>query len=172
MYIYGYDVDMFAQIEVLKEAPAVLSLGKFYDENGFTYEWHQSYLITSVRDTDCKNPTFPWLSQPCKQQNTRPRLWPTRSWHKLWATTSDLWKQNYQNGFNHSRKDGQRDRGVRHASLQLTWKYHRQHVLFPRILPQNLLRRKAQCIHSFSQRPVVRRTQTHESYKGATQKKT
>ena len=48
--------------------------------------------------------TFPWWSQACKQPNIRPKFCTTGSRHKLWATTSDEWKQNYQNGFNHSRK--------------------------------------------------------------------
>ena len=39
----------------------------------------------------------------------------------------------------HSRKDLQGDRQVRQTSLELEWKYHRQHILFPRILQQNLL---------------------------------
>ena len=41
----------------------------------------------------------------CKQPNTKSKLWVTRSRHELWATMSQMWKQLYQNGCNHSRQD-------------------------------------------------------------------
>ena len=53
--------------------------------------------------TEKPTTTFPWWSQTCKQPITRSKLWTTECKHKLWATTSDVWKQNYQTGFNHSR---------------------------------------------------------------------
>ena len=56
------------------------------------------------------------LSQACKQLMTRPELWVTGSRHKLWATTSWKWKQIYQNGFNHSRKDWRGDLQFWHVS--------------------------------------------------------
>ena len=106
--------------------------------NGIQVSHHISSSMgeaSSVKPTT----TFLWWSQARKQQNTRPELRATRSWHNLSATTSDVWKQNYQNGFNHSRKDSQGDRHVRQTSLQVTWKYHFQHFLLPRIIQQNLL---------------------------------
>ena len=51
-----------------------------------------------------------------------------------------MWTQNYQNGFNHSRKV---EKGVisqvRQKYLQLTSQRHRQHFFLPRILHQCLL---------------------------------
>ena len=60
------------QVQLLKESPAVLSLGKLCEENGYPYEWHPyhpSYLIKNGRNTECKtdNP-----HQTCRQPNTRP----------------------------------------------------------------------------------------------------
>ena len=68
--------------------------------------------------------TFPWWSQTCQQPNTRP---------KLWATGSDVWKQNYEKRFNQSRKDWRGDLQVRQTSLHLAWWYHLQQFLLPRI---------------------------------------
>ena len=31
--------DIFLNLKVLDNTPSVLSLGKFFDENGFSYEW-------------------------------------------------------------------------------------------------------------------------------------
>ena len=42
------DLDMFVHIQLLKESPAVLPLGKLCEENAYSYEGHpgqQSYLI-------------------------------------------------------------------------------------------------------------------------------
>ena len=33
------DLDVFLTMKVLKNTPAVLSLGKLCDENGYSYEW-------------------------------------------------------------------------------------------------------------------------------------
>ena len=68
-----------------------------------------SYIIIKNGRTSIVQPTttFPWWSQACKQQHTGPKLWASGSQHTLLATTSDEWKQNYQNGFNRSRKDSQ-----------------------------------------------------------------
>ena len=42
------DLDMFVEVQVLKESPAVLSLGNLCEERGCSYEWHPgqpSFLI-------------------------------------------------------------------------------------------------------------------------------
>ena len=49
--------------------------------------------------------------------------------HMLRATTSDVWKQNYQHGFNSSRKDGQGYPKDLQTCLQLTWPYSGRHFL-------------------------------------------
>ena len=51
-----FDLDMFFQIQLVKESPAVLSLGKLCVENGFSYEWHPgqpSYLIENGKKIEC-----------------------------------------------------------------------------------------------------------------------
>ena len=37
--VYVKDLGIFVTVKVLDKTPAVLSLGKFYDENGYPYEW-------------------------------------------------------------------------------------------------------------------------------------
>ena len=51
------DLDMFVQVQVSKESPAVLSLGKMCEENGFWHEWHPGHpscLIKNGRNIGCK----------------------------------------------------------------------------------------------------------------------
>ena len=37
--VYVQELDTFLTKKVLENTPAVLSLGKLYDENGYSYEW-------------------------------------------------------------------------------------------------------------------------------------
>ena len=37
--VYVKELDMFLTMKVLENTPAVLSLGKLCDENGYSYEW-------------------------------------------------------------------------------------------------------------------------------------
>ena len=37
--VYVYDLDLFATVQLLEDAPAVLSLGKLCEEHGKPYEW-------------------------------------------------------------------------------------------------------------------------------------
>ena len=37
--VYVKELDIFLTVKVLENTPAVLSLGKFCDENGYSYEW-------------------------------------------------------------------------------------------------------------------------------------
>ena len=132
-----------------------------------------SHLIFSRMGETSSTPTttFPWWSQACKQPKTRPELWTTGSRHELWATMRYDWEQNYQNGFFHSRKDYQRDRHVLQTTLQLTWWYHRQCFLFPRILQQNLIQTKQKESTISALGPELRSMQTHESHESAKQNK-
>ena len=37
--VYVKELDIFLTLKVLEDTPAVLSLGKLCDENGYSYEW-------------------------------------------------------------------------------------------------------------------------------------
>ena len=37
--VYVKELDIFLNMKVLDNTPAVLSLGKLFDENGYSYEW-------------------------------------------------------------------------------------------------------------------------------------
>ena len=102
-------------------------------------------LQKNGRTIDCKTDKhMPFVVPQCKQPNTTPKFWANGRRHKLWATMSDVRKQNYRNGFNHSRKDWQGNLPVRQTYLQLTWQYeyHLPQFLRPRILQENLLQIK------------------------------
>ena len=46
--VYVKELDIFSTMKVLENTPAVLSLGKLCDENGYSYEWingQKSHLI-------------------------------------------------------------------------------------------------------------------------------
>ena len=46
--VYVKELDIFLTMKVLEDTPAVLSLGKLCDENGYSYEWingQQPHLI-------------------------------------------------------------------------------------------------------------------------------
>ena len=48
--VYVKELDMFLTMKVLENTPAVLSLGKLCDENGYSYEW-----INGQNHISCKN---------------------------------------------------------------------------------------------------------------------
>ena len=52
--VYVKDLDIFFTVKVLENTPAVLSLGKFCDENGYSYEWINGQKTTShkARNSD------------------------------------------------------------------------------------------------------------------------
>ena len=106
---YVYDLDMCIEVQLLKEPTAVLSLGQMCEVNGPSSEGRPgqpSYIVKIGRKPSVKpTTTFLWWLQECKQPYTRSEHWMTASEHQLWATRSAVWKQNYQCGFDHSRKD-------------------------------------------------------------------
>ena len=54
---FACDLYIFVQVQLLKELPAILSLGKLYEQNGYSYQWHPgqpSYPIKNGRTIECK----------------------------------------------------------------------------------------------------------------------
>ena len=45
--MYVKELDIFLTMKVLEDTPAVLSLGKLCDENGYSYEWIKGQKTTS-----------------------------------------------------------------------------------------------------------------------------
>ena len=45
--VYVKELDIFLTMKVLENTPAVLSLGKLCDENGYSYEWINGQKHTS-----------------------------------------------------------------------------------------------------------------------------
>ena len=55
------ELDIFLTLEVLENTPAVLSLGKLCDENGYSYEWingQKTHLIKNGIRIQCNTEKF------------------------------------------------------------------------------------------------------------------
>ena len=48
--VYVKELDIFLTMKVLENTPAVLSLGKFCDENGYSYEWINGQKPHLIKD--------------------------------------------------------------------------------------------------------------------------
>ena len=63
--VYVKELDFFLTMKVLENTPAVLSLGKLCDENGYSYEWingQKPHLIKNGIRKQCNTENFPGLS--------------------------------------------------------------------------------------------------------------
>ena len=59
--VYVKELDIFLTMKVLENTPAVLSLGKLYEENGYSYEWingQKPHLIKDAIRTPCNTENF------------------------------------------------------------------------------------------------------------------
>ena len=59
--VYVKELDIFLTMEVLDNTPAVLSLGKLCDENGYSYEWingQKPHFIKSGIRIQCSTENF------------------------------------------------------------------------------------------------------------------
>ena len=59
--VYVKELDIFLTVQVLENTPAVLSLGKLCDENGYSYEWingQKPYLIEDGIQIICNTENF------------------------------------------------------------------------------------------------------------------
>ena len=59
--VYVKELDIFLTMKVLENSPAVLSLGKLCDENGYSYEWingQKPHLIKNVIRIQCNTENF------------------------------------------------------------------------------------------------------------------
>ena len=59
--VYVKELDIFLTVKVLENTPAVLSLGKLCDENGYSYEWinrQKPHLIKDGIRTQCNTENF------------------------------------------------------------------------------------------------------------------
>ena len=59
--VYVKELDIFLTLKVLENTPAVLSLGKLCDENGYSYEWiygQRPHLIKNGIRIQCNTENF------------------------------------------------------------------------------------------------------------------
>ena len=65
--VYVKELDIFLTMKVLENTPAVLSLGKLCDENGYSYEWINSqkpHLIKNGIRIQCTTENFVTIVVP------------------------------------------------------------------------------------------------------------
>ena len=69
-FVYVKELDIFLTMKVLENTPAVLSLGKLCDENGYSYEWingQKPHLIKNEIRIPCNTENFaPLWFQACQ----------------------------------------------------------------------------------------------------------
>ena len=76
--VYVKELDMFLTMKVLENTPAVLSLGKLCDENGYSYEWingQKPLLILNLIRIQCNTENFvPFVvpGSPSRQESNHP----------------------------------------------------------------------------------------------------
>ena len=66
--VYVKELDIFLTMKVLDNTPAVLSLGKLCDENGYSYEWingQKPHLIKDGIRIICNTKNFVPIVVPC-----------------------------------------------------------------------------------------------------------
>ena len=54
--MYVHDLDLFVTVQILKDTPAVLSVGKLCEDHGHSYEWtssQQPHIIKNGRKIKC-----------------------------------------------------------------------------------------------------------------------
>ena len=83
--VYVKELDIFLTMKVLEDTPAVLSLGKLCDENGYSYEW-----INGQKPHIIKN----GIRIPCNTENFVPIVVPDLSKFVFW-----IWLINFEDTF-------------------------------------------------------------------------
>ena len=59
--VYGHDLDLFVTVQLLDDTPAVLSLGKLCEENGYSYELssgQKTRLTKNGKEFSCRTENF------------------------------------------------------------------------------------------------------------------
>ena len=65
--VYVKELDIFLTVKVLEDTPAVLSLGKLCDENGYSYEWINGQKPHLIQNG---------IRIPCNTENLVPIVFP------------------------------------------------------------------------------------------------
>ena len=59
--VYVKELDLFVTVMLLEETPAVLSLGKLYEDHGYTYHWisgQEPHLTKNGKKIKCKKSNY------------------------------------------------------------------------------------------------------------------
>ena len=63
--VYVKELDIFLTVKVLENTAAALSLGKFCDENGYSYEWINGQKPHLIKKRDSDNLQYGELRSHC-----------------------------------------------------------------------------------------------------------
>ena len=94
--VYVKELDIFLTMKVLENTPAVLSLGKLCDENGYSYEWingQKPHLIKNGIRIPCNTENFvpiavPGLSNSSARSDSSTLRTPSRQMRHCSASSS------------------------------------------------------------------------------------
>ena len=73
--VYVKEFDLFLTMKVLDNTPAVLSLGKLCDENGYSYEWINGQKPHLIQRRDSDNLQYGALRSYCGSRLVKFVLW-------------------------------------------------------------------------------------------------
>ena len=73
--VYVKELEIFLTMKVLEDAPAVLSLGKLCDENGYSYEWINGQKPHLIKKRDSDNLQYGKLRSYCGTRLVKFVLW-------------------------------------------------------------------------------------------------
>ena len=82
--VYVKELDIFLTMKVLENTPAVSSLGKLCDENGYSYEWingQKPHLIKNGIRKPCNTENFVPIVVPGLSTSSSSSSHPSTSWH-------------------------------------------------------------------------------------------
>ena len=175
--VFISDLDMSVQVKLLKASPAVISRGNCAKKTVTRMHGTTKSAIISHQEWEKMDGTtdnhVPLVVPGVQATDHQTKALGDRRWtravgdHGLKVEKTDLpeWHRPVT-------EELKGDRQVRQTYLQLTWQYHLQQFILPRIFQQNLLQtnQEESTIHSLSPRPELRSTQTHESCLSAMQK--
>ena len=90
--LYVHDLDLFVTVQLLEEAPAVLSLGKLCEDHGYSCEWvsgQKPQLTKEGKTNACKTDNFVHLVVPGLSTSSGNNSSSTSTSQDLSSTRSD-----------------------------------------------------------------------------------
>ena len=84
--VYVKELDFFLTMKVLENTPAVLSLGKLFDENGYSYEWINGQKPHLIKKRDSDNVQYGELRSDCGTRFVKFIFWVVINFKDIFET--------------------------------------------------------------------------------------